>query len=76
MQSSTGQAAWQIEQANAPKQLFGSITATLRGAFFRGVFWSFVHMDRDYTSAAVMLYIDLPRPAIGQTTSTVSPRTP
>ena len=55
MQSSTGQAAWQIEQANAPKQLPGSITATLRGAFFRGVFWSFVHMARDYTPPAVML---------------------
>ena len=38
MQSSTGQAAWQIEQANAPKQRSGSTTATLRGARLRGVF--------------------------------------
>src|SRR6185436_344066 len=44
MQFATGQAAWQIEQANAPKQLSGSMTAIVLGAFFRGPLIIFVHM--------------------------------
>ena len=52
MQSSTGHAAWQIEQAKAPKQVSGSMTAILRGNRLRGVFWSFVHMEGDYIPAA------------------------
>src|SRR5262245_5550418 len=36
IQPATGQAAWQIEQAKAPKQRSGSITAMVLGAFFRG----------------------------------------
>src|SRR6202795_3350083 len=53
MQPATGQAAWQIEQANAPKQLSGSITAIVLGAFFRGPPIILVHMVR-------RLYIDGP----------------
>ena len=49
MQPATGQAAWQIEQANAPKQRSGSITAIVRGAFFRGPDICLVHMRLDYT---------------------------
>jgi len=48
MHPATGQAAWQIEQANAPKQLSGSITAIVFGAFFRGPDIILVHMDRNY----------------------------
>ena len=44
MQSSTGQAAWQIEHENAPKQLSGSITAIRLGALFRGLFINLVHI--------------------------------
>jgi hypothetical protein len=44
MQSATGQAAWQIEQANAPKQRSGSMTAIVFGAFFRAPVIIFVHM--------------------------------
>jgi hypothetical protein len=36
MQPATGQAAWQIEQAKAPKHRSGSMTATVFGAFLRG----------------------------------------
>src|SRR5919106_6674422 len=48
MQPCTGQAAWQIEQANAPKQRSGSMTAIVRGAFFRGPDIRLVHMARLY----------------------------
>jgi hypothetical protein len=48
MHPATGQAAWQIEQANAPKQLSGSITAIVFGAFLRGPDIILVHMDRNY----------------------------
>lgn len=44
MQSSTGQAAWQMEQANAPKQRSGSITAIFFGALLRGLFINLVHI--------------------------------
>jgi len=44
MHPETGQAAWQIEQANAPKQRSGSITAIVLGAFLRGPLIIFVHM--------------------------------
>src|SRR6266481_8346441 len=44
MQPATGQAAWQIEQANAPKQASGSMTAIVLGAFLRGPLIIFVHM--------------------------------
>lgn len=44
MQPWTGQAAWQMEQANAPKHLSGSTTAIVRGAFFRGPDIRLVHM--------------------------------
>lgn len=46
MQSATGQAAWQIEQANAPKQLSGSMTAIVFGNFLRGTSISLVHMGK------------------------------
>jgi hypothetical protein len=49
MHPATGQAAWQIEHANAPKQLSGSITAIVFGAFLRGPDIIFVHMDRNYS---------------------------
>src|SRR5262245_53979577 len=49
MQSATGQAAWQIEQANAPKQRSGSITAIVLGAFLRGPLIIFVHIRNDYS---------------------------
>ena len=49
MQPATGQAAWQIEHANAPKQRSGSITAIVFGAFLRGPDIILVHMDRDYS---------------------------
>src|SRR5712671_3243297 len=44
MQSATGQAAWQIEHANAPKQRSGSMTAIVFGAFLRGASIIFVHI--------------------------------
>jgi hypothetical protein len=44
MHPATGQAAWQIEHANAPKQRSGSITATVFGAFLRGPDIILVHM--------------------------------
>ena len=44
MQPATGQAAWQIEQAKAPKQRSGSITAIVLGTFLRGPLIIFVHM--------------------------------
>src|ERR1700730_16786994 len=44
MQPATGQAAWQIEHAKAPKQLSGSITAIVLGAFLRGPPIILVHM--------------------------------
>src|SRR3954471_4356779 len=54
MQLATGQAAWQIEQANAPKQRSGSITAMVFGAFLRAPAIILVHMlcgiIRDYLS--------------------------
>src|ERR1700730_4438212 len=46
MQSATGQAAWQIEHANAPKQRSGSITAMVLGAFLRGPLIILVHIVR------------------------------
>src|SRR5437667_10067592 len=46
MQPATGQAAWQIEQANAPKQRSGSMTAIVFGAFLRGPLIILVHMDQ------------------------------
>src|SRR3954467_2659612 len=52
MQLATGQAAWQIEQANAPKQRSGSMTATVFGAFLRGPDIILVHMcNCDYIGA-------------------------
>jgi len=53
MQPATGQAAWQIEHAKAPKQRSGSITAMVLGAFLRGPLIIFVHM-------MARLYIDEP----------------
>src|SRR6059036_2009820 len=44
MQPATGQAAWQIEQAKAPKQRSGSITAMVFGAFLRGPDIILVHI--------------------------------
>ena len=44
MQSSTGQAAWQMEQANAPKQRSGSMMAIFFGGFLRGRFINLVHI--------------------------------
>ena len=49
MQPWTGQAAWQMEQAKAPKQRSGSMTAIVRGAFFRAPDIRLVHMTRHYT---------------------------
>src|SRR5262249_23482745 len=49
MQPATGQAAWQIEHANAPKQRSGSMTAIVFGAFLRGPDIILVHMDRNYS---------------------------
>src|SRR5579872_5814020 len=49
MQPATGQAAWQIEHANAPKQRSGSMTAIVFGAFLRGPDIILVHMARNYT---------------------------
>jgi hypothetical protein len=48
MHPATGQAAWQIEQANAPKQASGSMTAIVLGAFFRGPPIILVHMGWNY----------------------------
>jgi hypothetical protein len=50
MHPATGQAAWQIEHAKAPKHLSGSITAIVLGAFFRGPPIILVHMEGDYIS--------------------------
>src|SRR5215467_4102612 len=44
IQPATGQAAWQIEHANAPKQRSGSMTAIVFGAFLRGPDIILVHM--------------------------------
>src|SRR2546426_4527974 len=55
MQPATGHAAWQIEQANAPKHRSGSMTAIVFGAFLRGPVIILVHMDRNYTLQAVDL---------------------
>ena len=44
-----GQAAWQIEHANAPKQRSGSMTAIVFGAFLRGPDIILVHIDRNYS---------------------------
>src|SRR5437660_7927915 len=44
MQPATGQAAWQIEHAKAPKQRSGSITAMVFGAFLRGPDIILVHI--------------------------------
>src|SRR4051794_19231299 len=44
MQPATGHAAWQIEQANAPKHRSGSMTAIVFGAFLRGPDIIFVHI--------------------------------
>src|SRR5205809_539049 len=52
MQPATGQAAWQIEHANAPKQRSGSMTAIVFGAFLRGPDIILVHMFRDYTGGS------------------------
>jgi hypothetical protein len=49
MQPCTGQAAWQIEHAYAPKQRSGSITAIVRGAFLRGPDIRLVHIWANYT---------------------------
>src|SRR3954468_10351680 len=46
MQPATGQAAWQIEHANAPKQRSGSMTAIVLGAFLRGPPIILVHIVR------------------------------
>jgi hypothetical protein len=40
----TGQAAWQIEHANAPKHRSGSMTAIVFGGFFLGPPIILVHM--------------------------------
>ena len=42
--AATGHAAWQIEQAKAPKQRSGSITAMVFGAFLRGPDIILVHI--------------------------------
>src|SRR5205807_10121820 len=52
MQLATGQAAWQIEQANAPKQRSGSMTAIVFGAFLRGPLIILVHMDQIIVGSA------------------------
>src|SRR4029453_3853121 len=44
IQPATGQAAWQIEHANAPKQASGSMTAIVFGAFLRGPDIILVHI--------------------------------
>src|SRR5688572_14986255 len=44
MQPATGQAAWQIEHAKAPKHRSGSITAIVFGAFLRGPVIILVHI--------------------------------
>ena len=49
MQPATGHAAWQIEHAKAPKQLSGSITAMVLGAFLRAPPIILVHIDGNYT---------------------------
>jgi hypothetical protein len=46
MQLATGQAAWQIEHANAPKHRSGSMTAIVLGAFLRAPPIIFVHIVR------------------------------
>src|SRR4030095_16088899 len=52
MQPATGQAAWQIEHANAPKQRSGSMTAIVFGAFLRGPDIILVHMDQSIAESA------------------------
>jgi len=60
IQSATGQAAWQIEQAKAPKQRSGSITAMVLGAFFRGPLIIFVHMSLKLYAIALAYLIVKP----------------
>src|SRR4051812_11456796 len=64
MQPATGQAAWQIEHANAPKQRSGSITAIVLGAFLRGPLIILVHMGPE-------LYLNQRKrwPTVGSPTS-------
>src|SRR5215467_6017544 len=50
MQPATGQAAWQIEHAKAPKQRSGSITAIVFGAFLRGPDIILVHITTELYS--------------------------
>src|SRR5437868_14694106 len=52
MQPATGQAAWQMEQANAPKQRSGSMTAIVFGAFLRGPDIILVHIDQIIAESA------------------------
>src|SRR5262249_6111067 len=52
MHPATGQAAWQIEHANAPKQRSGSMTAIVFGAFLRGPDIILVHMDQSIAESA------------------------
>src|SRR5207253_5652865 len=52
MQPATGQAAWQIEQAKAPKHRSGSMTAIVFGAFLRGPLIILVHMDQIIVGSA------------------------
>src|SRR3989440_11730713 len=67
MQPATGQAAWQIEHANAPKQRSGSITAIVLGAFLRGPLIILVHMGPE-------LYLNQRKrcPAAGSPTSGIA----
>src|SRR2546421_1733351 len=44
IEPATGQAAWQMEHANAPKHRSGSTTAMVLGAFFHGPVIILVHM--------------------------------
>jgi len=44
MHPATGQAAWQIEHANAPKHRSGSMTAIVFGGFFLAPPIILVHM--------------------------------
>src|SRR5262249_9746054 len=54
MQPATGQAAWQIEHANAPKQRSGSMTAIVFGAFLRGPDIILVHIGESIISERLM----------------------
>src|SRR5213076_616019 len=54
MQPATGHAAWQIEQANAPKHRSGSMTAIVFGAFLRGPDIIFVHIVGIIADALVL----------------------